>query len=1046
MNTEVSNGDGDARRSTSDRSRLMAGARLLVVVTNRKERKLLADWLGKSCLVEAPDPQTYPVAKAIFDQLFDLVILDGPALADHRNLIRLLREKEEDLFMPLLLVTSRESVNHATEDLWRLIDEVIVKPIEKAELNARIATLLRARHYSLKLQERYYSLAEIAPVGIVVMDRHGIIRYANKHAHQIFVERGSHYVGRSVDEPWEFIDPAGHRVPRDERPFARVISTGKPVHDREITFRKPSGAELRLSISGVPITAADGRIASVLLVAKDITAQIKQAEELRRALARAEEMSRLKTSFLANMSHEIRTPLTGILSSAEILSGETAGELQEIADLITISADRLRRTLSTVLDLAQLESNTWRFSDTSTELTEVVSKVVAEQRRPAEERNVEIAVDSPSSCNVRYDRGALERIIDSLVSNAVKFTRNGRVHVRVDCSADPLLVEVRDEGIGISRDFLPYIFEEFKQESVGATRDFEGSGLGLTIANRLVTLLGGHIEVESTKGEGSTFKVVLPAGEPEGDLSKASPSEEGQASSDVLQMLPDSPDAYFRIFERHPFPCIILDANARTIRQANAAIRFYGYSSNDLVGTRFSDFCAADDSLARAAENETGWGRWNIRGRDGTFRTVLAIFYAIRAGGGRHTVVHLLDDEPVPDTNFVRADRLRQLQILQSFSSRIAAAKGLPALYRTVAESMHEAFEDVEALGLWAYDGDDDRLTLAAASGPRDQDELMAFSEFPELRSLLALEEIRVEYSAEGGISAPFAGSRTFAHAQSVVVVPLRAGGRPMAVLVLASARAKDPARFIDQQMMQAFATLGGMVIQRLGLIKRLRRASRLLVEAQESERRAISQDIHDEIGGLLSSLQLVLKMVASDDPSVVNDLQEAVDIVDQLVAHTRDVSFRLSPRMLTDLGLIPTLRSYTSRFAARTRIDVTLQNEVDPDSRFENDVESTAFRVVQESLTNAGKYADAEAVQIHLRVDEDSLFIHVIDDGKGFDPDKPAGRTAGTGLRGLSERLNLIGGRLEITSLPGEGTRISAVLPLAAAHEEDNYDSDRYS
>lgn len=997
---------------------------------------MLADWLGKSYTVEAPDPRTYPVARAIFEQEFDVVLLDGPSLAEQRNLVRLLREKETDIFAPLLLITSRESVNLATEDLWRLIDDVVLKPVGKAELNARIAILLRARHYSIKLQERYYSLAEIAPVGILVIGRHGTVRYANEHAHRIFVERGSRLVGRSLEEPWDFMHPAGHRLPREEWPFTRIVVSGEPVHDCEMAYIGPSGSELRLSISGVPAASADGVVGSVLLVVKDITAQVKRAEELRLARDRAEEMSRLKSSFLANMSHEIRTPLTGILSSAEILSDETDGELQEIADLITISAERLRRTLSAVLDLAELESNTWRFSDTCTELTDIVSKVVAEQRSMAEERNVSIFVDSPSSCSVQYDGEALGHIIESLVSNAVKFTRDGSVRVRIDGREDAVVVEVRDDGIGISRDFLPHIFEEFKQESDGVARNFEGSGLGLTIAKRLIMLLGGDIEVESTKGEGSTFRVVLPAATPERDESKET-RKELHVPSDGAQMLPESADAYFRIFERHPFPCIILDAHALTIRQTNAAVRFYGYSSDDLAGTRFSDFCIADDSIQQAGDHETGWGRWNVRGRDGTLRTVLAIFYAMQSGGGRLIVVHLLDDEPVPDTNFVRAERLRQLQILQSFSSRIATVKDLPALYRTVKESMQEAFEDVEAFALWAYNRDNDRITLAAASGPRDHDELIAFSEFPELRSLLTLEEIRVEYAAEGGISEPFAGSRTFAHAQSVVVIPLRAGGRPMAIMVLASARAKDPARFIEQRMMQAFATLGGMVIQRLRLIERLRQASRLLVAAQESERRAISQDMHDEIGGLLSSLQLLLKMVASDDPSVLKDLQDATEIVDQLVGHIRDVSFRLSPRMLTDLGLVPTLQSYTNRFAARTRIDVTLQNEVDSEVRFEHDVESTAFRLVQESLTNVAKYAEAKTVQIHLRIDAGSLFIHVIDDGKGFDAEDITARLGGTGLHGLSERVDLIGGQFEIISSPGEGTRISAVLPLSRALAE---------
>lgn len=1007
-------------------------ARILVVITSGNERRLLADWLGKVYQVEAPDPKSYPVSKAIFEQAFDLVILDGPALKTQENLIRLLREKEQEVFMPLLLVTSRQSVTHATENLWRLIDDILLKPIEKAELYARVEILMRARYYSLKLQERYYGLAELAPVGILVIDRHGTIRYANEHAHRIFVDTSSYFIGRSVDEPWDFFDVGGGYLPRHERPFARIIGSREPLHDVQLAYRNPAGAEYRLSVSGVPITSEDNDIESVLLVAKDVTAQVKQAEELRRARDRAEEMSRLKTAFLANMSHEIRTPLTGILSSAEILSDETAGELREIAELITVSADRLRRTLESVLDLAQLESSTWRFTNEVTGLAHLVDQAVSDCRRSANERNVDIITDVQGGCTVKQDRDALKRIVDNLLSNAVKFTQDGRVYVRVNCTETSLTIEVEDEGIGISPDFIPHIFEEFKQESVGFARDFEGSGLGLTIAERLATLLGGYVQVESTKGEGSTFRVILPPEKPK-DGAPVGFDEPNRPNPTGADRRIAAANAYYRIFDNNPFPCIILDAESHVIWQANRAVRFYGYTNEELVGRPFSDICTMNENLLAAHESEAAWGRWNVRSRDGTYRSVLAIFYPLQLEEDRCTVVHLLDDEPVPDTNFVRAERLRQLQILQSFSTRIAAAKVESALHRTVDETMREAFDDIETLALWSYDPDEDRLQLAAASGPRDETELKAFCEYPEFKALLEADEIQTEY-ADAGISDPFASSRTFAHAQSVTVVPLRAAGKPMALLVLAGTRAEDSGRYVERQMMQAFATLAAMVIQRLRLINRLKEASRLLMDAQESERRVISQDIHDEIGGLLSSLQLLLKMVKSEDPSIVDDLQEATQVVDELIAHIRDLSFRLSPPMLPDLGLIPTVRSYATRYTARSRIAVTLQDEIDPESRYPQETESTAFRVIQESLTNASKHAQAETIQIHVREDQARLVIHVIDDGVGFDPDALSSDARGMGLRGLEERVQLVDGEIDIVSAPGEGTRISVALPVGSS------------
>ena len=132
--------------------------------------------------------------------------------------------------------------------------------------------------------------------------------------------------------------------------------------------------------------------------------------------------------------------------------------------------------------------------------------------------------------DAEIDRSALNRILHNLVGNAIKFTEEGEVVVSVEQEGVNARIEVRDTGVGIEQNFLPHLFEAFKQESAGLARQFEGSGLGLSITLRLVERLGGHIGVESVKGRGTTFSVVLPLFAP----SEPAPSGDGHTAAPML--------------------------------------------------------------------------------------------------------------------------------------------------------------------------------------------------------------------------------------------------------------------------------------------------------------------------------------------------------------------------------------------------------------------------------------------------------------------------------------------------------------------------------
>jgi signal transduction histidine kinase len=225
----------------------------------------------------------------------------------------------------------------------------------------------------------------------------------------------------------------------------------------------------------------------------------------------AEEMSRLKSAFLANVSHEIRTPLTSIIGFAEVLSEEAAPEQEEIADRVVESGRRLKTTLDSVLDLSMIEAGEFSLTPRPVDVAEEVRRRADLLRPTAERKGLAFAVEAPEEGpEAHLDPNALDRILTNLITNAVKFTEEGGVTVRVRPGASHVVLAVQDTGIGIGADFEPKLFEAFKQESEGLQREHEGTGLGLSITKELVDLMDGDIAVDSQKGEGATFTVRLP--------------------------------------------------------------------------------------------------------------------------------------------------------------------------------------------------------------------------------------------------------------------------------------------------------------------------------------------------------------------------------------------------------------------------------------------------------------------------------------------------------------------------------------------------------
>ncbi|NNF58049.1 MAG: response regulator [Rhodothermaceae bacterium] len=286
---------------------------------------------------------------------------------------------------------------------------------------------------------------------------------------------------------------------------------------------------------------------------EDVTERQQFEQALIDAREEAEEMARLKSAFLANMSHEIRTPLTSILGYADLLHEEIEGEHREFVGLIEQSGRRLLDTLNSVLELARLEADC---SDPDLETVDVAAEAeqVVHLLMPlAKRKGLALTCNSADTpLHASLDRAGFGRILTNLIGNAIKFTEEGSIRVDVASAGADVVVTVRDTGVGIEPSFLPYLFDEFRQESSGHARSHEGSGLGLSITRRLVELHGGNITVESKRPGGTTFTVAFPR-----VPSSTSPSI-FQHADDVEPPPPGRADAPHPLPAAHPEAAMII--------------------------------------------------------------------------------------------------------------------------------------------------------------------------------------------------------------------------------------------------------------------------------------------------------------------------------------------------------------------------------------------------------------------------------------------------------------------------------------------------------
>ncbi|RNE94587.1 PAS domain S-box protein [Marichromatium sp. AB32] len=409
---------------------------------------------------------------------------------------------------------------------------------ERGQLGGITLDVTRRRRIEARLQAmtaRLEALLEALPVGVGFTNTPDCRRVSGNAAlRRLFGLGDDDNLSASSIDPDAFGSKVrycldGRQLTTDELPLQRAVREARSIPASELEVSLPDGRQWTAEVAAAPLFNEDGQLIGGLIVVSDVSAR-KQAERDLQALnldlerrveertAEARAASAAKSDFVANMSHEVRTPMNAVLGFLEILlDTPLQPEQRELVGKVRRSARALLGLLNDILDYSKLDADKVELETAPFVLDELLRESAELFAVTAAEKDVELLIDAPRSLSGCYRGDALRlgQVLNNLLGNAIKFTDQGHVVLAVRGKGEEggrrwLRFEVRDTGIGISSEQAVRLFQPFSQADLSTTRRFGGTGLGLTICDRLVRLMGGDIGVDSREGEGSLFWFSLP--------------------------------------------------------------------------------------------------------------------------------------------------------------------------------------------------------------------------------------------------------------------------------------------------------------------------------------------------------------------------------------------------------------------------------------------------------------------------------------------------------------------------------------------------------
>ena len=457
-----------------------------------------------------------PPALALLDVM--MPGLDGPSV------VRTLREDAALQALPIMLLSARTGDEATESGLASGADDYLVKPFSARELVARVATQIalgQARNSERDAKERLQAIFRQAPVAVsVVRGAEFVFELANRRYEALVGRRD--IVGKAIRSVFPELAadaPVFQMLERVRRTGEAFTATEYAVSLDRSGTGQPEDVIFHFTCQ--PIREANGTVDTILTVAIDVTEQVSSRRTVERLARReeaarhaAEDASRAKDEFLSTLSHELRTPLNAVVGWSHLLrTGAVPEEQRERAfETIERNARAQAKLIEDMLDLSRIAQGKLVLAVAPVEMVRVVEAALDAVRLAADAKKVRLQPVLDSHATIVGDADRLQQVIWNLLSNAIKFTpKNGRVQVRVSRKESYVEVAVADDGQGIATEFLPHVFDRFRQADGAFNRQAGGLGLGLAIVRSLVELHGGTVTAASDGlGRGATFTVRLP--------------------------------------------------------------------------------------------------------------------------------------------------------------------------------------------------------------------------------------------------------------------------------------------------------------------------------------------------------------------------------------------------------------------------------------------------------------------------------------------------------------------------------------------------------